>query len=364
MSLLILTRRKVTVIMKSYLLNLTLFMISLLVGIIILEIGIRVIFPQFTPQGESRYNYDYTNEVVLGDANTAFRHEHPYGDFDVPLEFNYLGLRDNKDLRHSTKEDIFVVGDSFAFGYGVLESERFSDRIQKELGFRVFNLGMPSMDFSHYDRMLDYAIRHDAEIGHLIITVCMDNDLRDYDLDEANYASKQSGQPSGILRMVKGAMASNLAVYHLATYWFHNINFLKRLFKQAGLIDSGTVHLDERVLISSVHKLKKISERFPTVVLLVPQRMLWVNDERRHEAERIHARFITLLRKQGVIFIDPADHFRKLPSPLDLHFPNDGHWNARGHEMASEALIDKWPKEWLIPYRSGSRYALPQADIP
>ena len=57
--------------MKSYLLNLSLFMISLFVGIIILEIGIRVIFPQFVPDGESRYNYDYTNKIVLGDANAA-----------------------------------------------------------------------------------------------------------------------------------------------------------------------------------------------------------------------------------------------------------------------------------------------------
>ena len=51
---------------------------------------------------------------------------------------------------------------------------------RQRLGRPVFNIGEGSADLDGYGHLLRYAESHGARVGTLIVSVCMENDLRDY----------------------------------------------------------------------------------------------------------------------------------------------------------------------------------------
>src|SRR5258707_181049 len=79
------------------------------------------------------------------------------GDYDVQVSFNSLGLRDSKSIAVSGVDSIFVVGDSFGFGWGVEEAQRFSNLLEDRLGRLVFNISTGVADFDGYDHLIRYA---------------------------------------------------------------------------------------------------------------------------------------------------------------------------------------------------------------
>src|SRR6185503_148031 len=93
-------------------------------------------------------------------------------------------------LQVSGADSIFVVGDSFAFGWGVEEPQRFSNVLEERLGRLVFNISTSGVDFDGYDRLREYAEKNGAHIGTLIVSVCMENDLRVYESDDSEPARR------------------------------------------------------------------------------------------------------------------------------------------------------------------------------
>ena len=117
---------------------------------------------------------------TLAPPNISVRHWDNNGDYDVTVSTNKLGLRDVRDVSEMTGDDFAVVGDSFSFGYGVEEANRYSNALEKMLGARVFNISVPN-DIEGYAKLVGYAEANGATIKSLIVGVCMENDLRDYD---------------------------------------------------------------------------------------------------------------------------------------------------------------------------------------
>jgi len=71
--------------------------------------------------------------------------------------------------------------------------------------------------------------------------------------------------------------------------------------------------------------------------MLIPSRALWVGDNSAVE-DRIHKELVAALVKRGVAVLNLRPLFEAGGAPLTLHFANDGHWNARGHALAAEAI--------------------------
>ena len=321
------------------------FFVSVIICFIILEIAVRKLFPAFNPSYMWRSrNYD---GVILGIKNSTFRHKHPLGDFDINIKINKYGFRDEKDISKSTPNDLLVVGDSFSFGHGVEEDKRYSNLLEKMIGIPVYNISIP-VEIDGYAALVRYAKQNGAKMDNLIITICMENDLIDYEKKESYYKSKAYENKK--FKSFKKFLRKNSAFFNMINYLIVNNETLYKLAIKLGLLSHYRDFIrkneySEKIILSSVNKLLEITQQFDNVtVIVIPSRALWVGDNQETEL-KIHNRFCELLRENQLDIIDLRLIYEEGDDPFQYLFEHDGHWSEKGHlkvaEILSKHLKDK-----------------------
>lgn len=331
--------------------------VAICVGLGLAEGLTRLFLPAFDPSG--RFEFDYPRgPLMLGQPGAVLRQVKNTGDYDVSVAINRHGLRDTKDIAEATRDDLTMVGDSFTWGWGVETDERFSDRVQAASGRRAFNLATPT-NLDGYEDLLAYAESLGAKIGQVVLSVCIENDIRFYGPRPARQAS--AGRPGtapdeddwwsdALDRLDDGIddvrqwLTERSAAYVLLTTVVHQTPWLKAAAVRLGLIVPNLEWISEvpyppDMVESTAAKLQALSERYRLLVVLIPSRALWAGRHREAEG-RLHTLLVASLRKRGVKVVDLRPSFEAGGTPLDLHFANDGHWNAKGHKMAAEAITD------------------------
>lgn len=313
-------------------------------AVLLLELSIRLILPVYDPSGMIEFRRD-PGGLPLGPKNFSGRQWKNTGDYDVSISINRYGFRDKKDLRDAGKKDIFVVGDSFSFGWGVEEDKRYSNLLEHILGARVYNIAVSAADINDYTRLIEYARSNGAEVKNVIIGICMENDLRDY--DEIPSMPRRIGGNSLKPRIpdhaaVKNFLARHSALYHAALGVIHQNEALKKAAMRAGLIldvyyGVGRKEYSEKMMASSVRNLAGLAQNFNIIILIIPSRGLWIGGNEMAES-RAHERFIRLLKENNLKTVDLRPLFEENGRPFDYCFKNDGHWNELGHRAAAEML--------------------------
>jgi hypothetical protein len=331
--------------MKNLVKNIVTLLGSLLFSLIMIELLARFFFPAFNPVGKFAFYFN-ENGVPLGPRNFSGRMWDPAGDYDVPVNINQFGFRDHQDLRQSTSKDIFVVGDSFMFGYGVPEDKRLSNLLEQQLGGLVYNIAIPG-DLDDYKNLIRYAQQNGATIKNLIIGVCMENDLGYYYHGNSPAGDHKSVRKmSSPLQTLKEFVGTKTVTYNLLTYAIHQNPFLRKAGVRLGLVldkvELGLINKDrgkdDKITIDdSVRKLQEISEPFKTIIIIVPSRALWIGNQRAAESA-FHNEFVAALKKTGFLVIDMRPYFEAGGNPLQYYFKNDGHWNEKGHGKAAEII--------------------------
>jgi hypothetical protein len=325
--------------------NTSVLVIAIVISLILTETGIRVFFPSYDPSGQ--IGFVRLGDAQIGPPGAVLRQSKNTGDYDVEVRFNALGFRDEKLLTASTERDLFVVGDSFPFGWGVEVRDRFSNQLQAILHRPVFNIAIPGLDFDGYDRLLRYAEANGASVKNLIISVTMENDLRVYDTSYP--AGPPPTLPSPLLSELsyfKVYLTGHSALYVALTYAVHQTAWLRRIAVRMGLIIPNLDGMRDLVgsneaLTTSALRVLQLARGRNAIVLIIPSRRLWVGKTAdRAEAARIHEAFIEILRNSGMTVVDMRNRFEQSGNPLSYHFANDGHWNKEGHRLAAEALAE------------------------
>jgi len=329
-------------------LNTALLVTTIVFCLVLIEIGIRIFFPSYDPSGQVQL-FGLSDGTVVGRPGAVLRQSKNTGDYDVHVRFNSFGFRDDKLLTAATDRDLFVVGDSFPFGWGVEVQDRFSDKLQSILSRPVFNIAIPGLDFDGYSRLLRYAETHGTIIKNLIISVTMENDLGVYDDSETPASPPPSPRRSPLqlqLSMIKAYFTGHSALYVAATHAVHKTGWLRSIAAQLGLLIPNLDGIPDPVgstdvLTTSAARVLQLAKGRNTIVLIIPSRQLWVGTATyRAEAARIHETFIDSLRRSGMVVVDLRDRFERDGKPLSYHFANDGHWNKEGHRLAAEALAE------------------------
>lgn len=318
--------------------KLVLLGVTTLVCALLLEVAVRILFPYYNPKNRIVY-YANPDGVSLGPANATIHHGTPKGDFNLTIHFNQYGLRDTKDLKSSTTNDVFALGDSFTMGWGVPENERFSNVLEAKLKRPVFNVASPE-NILGYVKLLRYAEQNGAQVRHLVIGICMENDLRDYrDGKTSADFMKPSGGAKFSLRLW---LLKHSAAYTATTYVLQSSPAIRGLLERTGLAKSTQVTLgknvfSEDILQSSAAEVAKLATARRAVVLIIPSRALWLGGNQEVE-KQVHARFVELLQGHGLSVVDPKARLEATGEPLSYYFVSDPHWRANGHELAADEL--------------------------
>ncbi|WP_457445553.1 alginate O-acetyltransferase AlgX-related protein [Roseateles sp. P5_E4] len=335
---------------RSVALSLALLLTSILVSLLILEFGVRWLLPQYSAAGDIEYTV--VDGVPLAAANTETIQWKNTGDYKVKVSINRLGLRDTKDLSQSTADDLFVVGDSFSLGHGVEEAERFSNRLEGLLGQRVFNVAIPT-DIAGYETLIGYAERQGAPVQKVILAVCMENDIGQYRdrITPVTRLRERRTFAEG-LRRTKLWLQRNSSAYRALGHQAHASESLQALFVRLGIItptaDGALRNVYSTAAIEqSAERVAAIAAKHQVITVIIPSRLKWIGNNTEQEG-KLHAGFVAHLRSLGLPVVDLAPAFEKGGHPMDYHFPNDGHWTAKGHalaaaEIAAYVRTQGWP---------------------
>ncbi len=304
------------------------------------ELGVRLAAPVYDPSGMLVYRTG-ADGTPLGIPGFKGRMWKNTGDYDVPVEINRYGFRDSKDLAESTPDDIFVVGDSFSFGHGVREDERYSDRLGAALGKKIYNIAIPG-DLRAYAQLIGHAERNGARIGRLLVGLCMENDIDDY--SDAGDDEPPAADLPGFtdLGFWKAWFTEHSALYNALTTAVHAHPRICRWAERAGWVRPGRSSIfpnegGAEAVAHTAARLAALSERYDTTVVLIGSRGLWTGAHQGTE-RRTHEAMREILGMMGVRVIDLRPAFETGGDPLSYHFKNDGHWNASGHRLAAETI--------------------------
>jgi hypothetical protein len=328
--------------LKLWVARLLVLGMSCLLGLLALEFAIRKLLPSYDPRNAvtSRRNEE---GLLMGIPFASTRQGLPKGDFMINISFNRYGLRDPKDFAQSSTNDIFVVGDSMAFGYGVEESNRFSTLMETSLGVPAYNLAVNGYDFQGYQQLVAYAQQHGAQIRNLIVGVCMHNDLMDYTLAKDSPPDFRPAPPTLKRRLAQWGIRHS-ALWVCASYTLQKISVFRRFFEWTGVAKNveeltGTNQDNAKILEASRDELVKLAKPFNTVILIIPSRALWYGKHTAVE-EKVHTRFVQLIRAAGLKVVDMKPVLEASGDPQHCYFAHDAHWTAKAHALAAKALVE------------------------
>lgn len=322
------------------------------------------------PTGDQYAFYQF--DPVLGWSNTPNAHgTFRRGEFSFPLRINAHGMRD-RDPSPAPSPDrprVAVLGDSFVWGIGVADEERFTDLLRESTGRDVLNFGVSGYAPVQYWLLLDRIL---AFRPHMVIVgVCLNNDFGDNVLRERYGYCKPYARLDGDGRIViDGYPLPNVkempeqvsfVASPLERFLYDHSALARRCLAraarvpgggdvQAGLIgfedeliyrDPSTLSAEERRLRDTADAvnqalLAEIRDRLRAagvelILLAVPTKREYPpaggRDRRAADVLRETARALQ------VAFVDPVDAM----SRSDF-WEFDGHWNPAGHRKVAAAL--------------------------
>lgn len=326
---------------KELCMKLAAIFFGLIFALMVGEVVIRILEPRsdtkgiqleksarlFGLQGNSR---GYAGGVEFETNSSGFR----------TGEFNY-DLND-EELR------VIVIGDSYAFGYGVSEGSSFPSILQKNLNreypdkrVRVINLGIPG-----YNTAQELATLR--EVGLSLRPKLV---LLAYHLNDIERLSESRNERVWTL---KGILDSAKEHIHLLRYFLPRVVSLARSF-HIGVKSTATAEVQEYITEGPAWKQNQdtLKELFGLCAkmhwrlgIVVLPYIVDLSD--RHPCIDAYQEVVVFCRAQGVPVVNTFDYFRGLNARKLWINAFDGHPNAEGHALIAKAAADLVKTESLL----------------
>lgn len=294
------------------------------------------------------------------------------GQLDYTLDTNNYGFRGPDWDLSASRKNVVILGDSFAFGWGVQWEQTVGKIIEKELqksdrAYQVINLSMPGWD-------IDLIIRSFELYKNLlkpvaVVYIFCPNDLlagirkisaTEYDIehhpqpdDEKNFQAMVARQQSGYWSWDKFFRRSYVKAYHARV--------IRRLFSKriraslsidkapAGFdfpppIDApaeSTLDNDHKQFgLYCLNRLRKDAGNSHLYILDTSDKSILFRKDAADNRRWVLREF-SKNNQQSVTFIDFESFVRNTPDGRKFYLDYDDHWSAMGHAAAADLLLEK-----------------------
>lgn len=261
--------------------------------------------------------------VMPAEFRYPYQHDPEIGWVPIPntvasygVTINSLGLRD-VEPDASGKPTVVFIGDSFVYGAGVRDGERFTDRLRDELpDLRVVNAGVAAFG-TDQEYLWLRRLWPRLQPSVVVLIVCVDNDHHD---NATNSMHGHTLKPYLAETAGEGRFAGIPVPRSPSWYYYNNA-----LAERSALVRLG-------ILIY-------LRLRHPAVV--VPDPTTRLVGMMRDYVESHGAKFLVGLQRPDPA-LEPYLTAQKIPF-VQLEgaatLPNDGHWSPQGHATVANRLL-------------------------
>ncbi len=360
---------------------------AILVAIIAVELGLRVSYrleqlqPAAVtnqPQQDSAWKF-FQYDSTLGWRNRPDAE----GTFKIPdsvtsVKINSQGVRDREHrFEKPGRFRILALGDSFTWGFGVEQNERFTDKLQSLVGepIEVINAGVTGWGT---DQELLYWTQEGYRYHPDLVLVAFGTEdiinnahsvqhgypkpyflLRENHLVLRNSPvpkktgdwAKHLGLPEELrVKPVeadesRGEINAFLQTHVLSHSWLwaRGRDFLH----DREMANKGVDRLTEALLLALQQRVQ--SHEAKLVVVMVPYKNhirpgASANDLRQWDA------IVKFFRSHGFDCVDLRPAFvKESTAGKQLHFAIDDHWNPTGHELAAKVIYEHLTEKHILP---------------
>ena len=358
---------------KTLIINIAVFIIALILILFLLEISLRLFFPQ-------DLNYFKLDETLgykgIPNMKTAFR----IPEFSTIVKLNEKGLRDyNHEYENNLgKYRILVLGDSMTFGYGVENNEAYPNVLEnflneKESKYEIINAGVTGWNTAQELAFLETeGLNYNP---NMVLLGIMSNDIPTNYLDK-NIFLLENGKlvknyPSykfSLIQRVKNFLSSHSHLYNfIKTKTGLKTRVTKekeeekeRVIKTAlGIWDNTIDEAKEKTFLLLKEMKTVLDERgISLVVVIIPikehidekklQKMLKtysIGEEINISKYRLSVS--DYLKSENIQYIDLFDPMKKLNKNNDFYYDYDGHLNKEGQTIVAKIIFGELFKQSL-----------------
>lgn len=346
---------------------------GLLVGLLLAELGARLLdphgaadllfnAPDNAPRGLYRNHPDLVTEPVPGFEATA----RSLG-YRVSVRFDEHGLRGASPPPPSDTPRWLAGGDSFTLALQVSEAETFSQRLARRRGWEVLNAGVDG--HSTWQPAIRYAALEPVlDLDGLLLVLFLGNDLDDNLLfHEKQQLARRRPTGEAFEGHAQGPLRSWLGRH---SYLFARWRVRQRARGFGDLPEAERARFRTELSVFTGSGARALEERlFATrQALMEAQRVVRERRDRLLVALAPPAFVVDPARAEPTLRLmglDPADALLDAPGdavaallaelsipacdltpplrgaavdPSELYLPYDGHWSATGHEVVAAAL--------------------------
>lgn len=287
-------------------------------------------------------------------------------EYDIRIRLNSKGLRD-VERSYAKPAGVFrilVVGDSMTMGAGVNLEETYVKRVDQVLNsvndairYDLINAGVQNWGTGEQLIFLkDEWILYEPDVVLLAFqnTDVTDNVRHRFWELRAGNLMRLSGRQS---ERLMASFVSHIWGYKWAITHSHAATFIRNtLFQllytraysknQNELINAASAEvkgvdypwqLTER-LLAEMHRLV-VEREIPFMVIYIPNRVEVEEHRRNHNPSYTEKFLLEFVKKRSVPFMTLVPVLAAAGEIRDLYYPRDGHWTARGHQVASEEIV-------------------------
>jgi hypothetical protein len=336
-----------------------------LAGFLLLEVACRTVLP-LKPL-RSRYKrvmdiWQYDQARVQHDPELGFlsrpgldtMFENPeLGGFSTRVRTNSAGLRD--DEASLTEAEVYVLGDSFGFGWGVEQADTVEGRLEAHTKKKCLNLGQSGYGTTQQLLLLKRVLGERRLDGKTVVLMSYWNDLEDVvGYGFGVWPRLAAGEAFATEPSTPAQFAEWQRIVHIGRYdhWSYrasHVAFLlgrlaNKVARLAGAAEQAPAvpqpsedEAARRAVLTRVmgELARFVRDRGGRLVALYIPTVAHYTDQEPSHVERVQG----ALEAHGVPLLDTSGLVT-----LDMYWSLDGHWKPLAHDLVARKLI-AWMKE-------------------